>query len=155
MLIYIAGPYTNGDKLDNVARALEAADLVVTLGHVPLVPHLAHFWDMISPKDYETWLAIDLAYLAKCDALIRLPGQSPGADREVKFATEHGIHVFYGLAEFAAWLAEWVAMSEGEQAAEALEKAAALAIERINNLLPTVAEAAERLQAITWAGVDL
>jgi hypothetical protein len=36
--------------------------------------------------------------LARCDALLRLPGESPGADREVKRARELWIPV-YGLLE--------------------------------------------------------
>lgn len=112
MLIYVAGPYTQGDPATNVASALEAADQVLALGHVPLVPHLSHYWHQISPKDYEAWLAIDLAYLAACDGLLRLPGYSPGADREVEFAKAQGLPVWYGLEALAAWVVEWKALED-------------------------------------------
>ena len=36
--------------------------------------------------EYETWMEYDLAWLGACEALLRLPGHSPGADREVRYA---------------------------------------------------------------------
>lgn len=107
MLIYIAGPYSKGDTAANVAEAMTAGDQVLAAGHVPLVPHLAHYWHGISPKPYETWIEIDLAYLERCDGLIRLPGESEGADQEVRFAKEKGIHIWHGVESFLAWAREW------------------------------------------------
>lgn len=92
--VYIAGPYTQGDPVKNTRKALGVADYLQSLGFVPFVPHLSHFWHFLTPKPYETWMEWDLAWLAKCDALVRLPGLSPGADREVDRARELGIPVF-------------------------------------------------------------
>lgn len=91
--IYIAGPYTRGDIAENLRRAVAMADVVLAAGHVPFVPHLTHLWHLISPKPYETWLQLDLAWLDQCQVLIRLPGESHGADAEVAYAKEHGIPV--------------------------------------------------------------
>ena len=48
---------------------------------------------------YERWLEYDMEWLTACDALVRLPGESKGADREVARAKELGIEV-YTLDEF-------------------------------------------------------
>lgn len=93
-LIFISGPYTNGDQAANVRAAMCAGDMVIERGDVPFVPHLFHFWELVSPRPYEAWMALDLFMLARCDALLRLPGESPGADREVAHAFKLGIPVF-------------------------------------------------------------
>lgn len=100
LYVYIAGPYTKGVIATNIRNAIHAADMVRELGHVPFVPHLTHLWDIVSPRSYESWLDYDFHWLKKCDRLIRLDGESPGADREVVFAHENGIPVYAGLQAF-------------------------------------------------------
>lgn len=100
LYVYIAGPITHGDRTLNLRTAILAADVVWRAKHFVFVPHLNDTYHLVAPHDYESWLAFDFAWLAKCDVLVRLPGISPGADREVVFATEHGIPVFYGVMEF-------------------------------------------------------
>jgi hypothetical protein len=97
-LVYIAGPYSQPDPVLNTRAAIDWAEQVAKLAAVPVVPHLSHLWHLISPHDYEWWLAYDLAILARCDALLRIPGNSPGADREVEWAGEHGIPVARSLS---------------------------------------------------------
>jgi len=97
--VYIAGPYTQGDQAQNVRRAIDAAEAVMQAGFAPYVPHMSHFHHMIHAHFYETWLAIVIAFLRVCDALLRLPGLSPGADREVALARKLGIPVFYSVSE--------------------------------------------------------
>ena len=101
MKVYIAGPYTIGDVAQNVRNAVEAGDQVLKLGHIPFIPHMAHFWHLLFPGPYEQWLQWDLSWLESCDALIRLPGQSPGADREVAAAKKIGMAIFDGVKDFA------------------------------------------------------
>ena len=98
--VYVAGPYTHGDVEANVREAIAASDMLLEAGYAPYCPHMSHFWHRQHPHDYETWMALDMAWLAQCDALIRLPGESPGADREVLFAQHHNIPVYYGWSEF-------------------------------------------------------
>jgi hypothetical protein len=98
--VYIAGPYTKGDVAANVRAAVDAAEQVAKLGHFPYVPHLTHFWHLIHPHDWTFWMALDQEWLLQCDCVIRLPGESRGADDEVALAERHGIPVYYGLDEF-------------------------------------------------------
>lgn len=93
-LIYVAGPLTS-DTAAKIHRAIQVADRLLELGYVPIVPHLTHFWDIISPKPYEVWLEMDFATIRRCHALFRMAGISPGADREVNFANSNGIPVFF------------------------------------------------------------
>lgn len=96
MKIYIAGPYTKGDTAKNVRRAIYAADYVTaTLGHVAFCPHLTHFWHFVIPHDdINFWYKYDLEWLRCCDAILRLDGESHGADREVELAIELGLPVY-------------------------------------------------------------
>ena len=102
--IYVAGPYSHGDVALNIHRAVEAGDKLLRMGHAPFIPHLTGFWHMMFPQEYERWLEYDKAWLLVCDALYRLPGDSPGADREVLWAWGAGIRVFTEWHELEAWL---------------------------------------------------
>jgi len=91
--VYIAGPYTGGDVAVNVRRAMEAGDAVEATGYVAHIPHLCHFRHLHREQPYSHWMKLDLAWLEKCDVLVRLPGESPGADNEVAYADKRGIPV--------------------------------------------------------------
>lgn len=99
--IYISAPYTKGDVALNVRRAIKAADELLEKGHYPYIPHLTHFWHLVSPHDWDVWLEIDLAYLPSCDAVLRLDGESKGADIEVGAAEQSGIPIYYSLEEIS------------------------------------------------------
>lgn len=100
--VYVAGPYSKPTPTHNTNRAVKAADELLSYNFVPLIPHLTHFWDTMSPKPYEVWLAYDMAWIDRCDVLLRLPGESSGADREVAYARHarpKEIPVVYSLQE--------------------------------------------------------
>ena len=97
--VYVAGPYTNGDVAVNVRRAYETANRLADLGFAPFVPHATHFWHMLFPRPYEFWLDLDNQFLPCCAAVLRLPGESAGADKEVNLARETGIPVFFKLED--------------------------------------------------------
>lgn len=103
MKVYIAGPYTKGDVALNVRAAIEAGNELLDAGHQPFVPHLTHFWHMLFPQPYEKWIALDLVWLPHCEALIRLPGKSSGADGEVQAARKLGLAIFDSTEEFLDW----------------------------------------------------
>lgn len=98
MKVYIAGPYTKGDVAVNVARAIEAADMLLDAGHVPFCPHLTHFWHLHQSQPYQVWLDYDMEWLRVCDVVLRLDGESSGADKEVAEAEWLGKTVYYGDA---------------------------------------------------------
>lgn len=101
MLVYVAGPLSIGDKLENTLRAMAVGKQVLKRGHYPLLPHLTYFCEREGDYDL-TWaeyLEWDMAFLLRCDALLRLPGDSPGADREEALARAAGIPVFHSIEE--------------------------------------------------------
>lgn len=103
-LVYIAGPYSHPDPIVNSRETILAADRLLLEGLVtPLVPHLSLIWHLVSPKPVDDWYAYDLELLARCDALLRLPGDSVGADAEVEEATRLGIPVFAHRHEVRMW----------------------------------------------------
>lgn len=97
--VYVAGPITKGDQFVNVRNAIFAAERLRKAGFLPYVPHLSFAWHMLSPVDYESWITMGFYWLSKCDYLVRLDGESDGADREVVFAHENRIPVFNGVNE--------------------------------------------------------
>jgi len=100
MRIYIASAYSKGDVAINVRTAILAADELVKRGHVPYIPHLTHFWHLISPKDYDFWLDYDNSFLDHwAEGVLRVPSYSLGADKEMARARRLGLPVYYGLEE--------------------------------------------------------
>ena len=93
--VYVAGPYTNGYPPENVRRAYAVAERLVAMGFEPYIPHASMLWDIYSPHEYEYWMARDMAWLEQCDAIVRMPGVSPGADRECAWAVKNDIPVYF------------------------------------------------------------
>jgi hypothetical protein len=96
MYVYLSGPITHNPK-KTFFRISEAGKIHCELmrrGFFPFTPHLLSLADMIDGGiGYEDWMNYDLAWILKCDLLIRLPGESTGADREVGYAKAHNIAV--------------------------------------------------------------
>ena len=95
--IYIASPYSTGNQVTNIRNAIFAAEEISSRGFIPIVPHLSHLWDMVVPHEYEFWIVQTLELMKICDAVLRLPGKSPGADNEVAVAISIGMPVFYDI----------------------------------------------------------
>lgn len=95
--VFISSPYSSGDVAVNVKAQLDCADTLMNHGLVPFTPLLFHFQHMAHPRAYEDWLHISLEWLLTCDCLLRLNGESEGADKEVKFTIANGIKVFYSI----------------------------------------------------------
>jgi hypothetical protein len=98
MRIYIAAPYTKGDQVLNMRAAIDAAEALVAKGHTPFIPHLSAFWHLVAPHPVGFWYAYDLEWLSVCDAVLRLRGESIGADAEVITAKRMGKVVFTDIA---------------------------------------------------------
>lgn len=108
--VYIASPYTKGDVEQNVKAQIDCAQRLYEAGVLPFAPLLFHFHHQIHPRTYEAWMETDLAWLEACDFLIRLEGESEGADREVKRAQELGMPIFHtieGLLRFVETITQW------------------------------------------------
>ena len=99
MKVYIASPYLNGDKEENVMRSINAFHALAVNGHTPFAPLLGHYIDIHYKMDSDWWLEHDLKWLECCDAVLRLSGDSHGADVEVMRAERLGIPVYYSLSE--------------------------------------------------------
>lgn len=97
--VYIASAYTKGDTAVNVKVQLDMFNELATKGYAPFAPLWSHYQHIVHPLPYETWLALDLEWVKQCDVVLRIPGVSSGADREVAFAEERGIPVVYSAEE--------------------------------------------------------
>jgi nucleoside 2-deoxyribosyltransferase len=106
LLVYVAGPYSapTPEAIEaNVATAIDAGNILIDAGLDVRIPHLSHFQHARKARHYEAWMALDFRELARCDALFRVHGDSPGADREVAFAETQGLPVFHSIAEVVRW----------------------------------------------------
>lgn len=95
--VYIASPYTKGDQLENVKRQIKVAHKLIDLGFAPYLPLLCHFQHTFLPRAYEDWLKLDFEWIQACDVLLRLEGDSEGADKEVEYAKELGLRIVYSI----------------------------------------------------------
>ena len=111
-LVYVAGPYTSPDPVENTHNAiLVGMDLSKTGLAAVIIPHLSMLAHMVTPEPYQFWLDFDLDQLRHCHALFRMAGDSSGADAEVAKAHEWGIPVFTNYDELLQWLDERQARS--------------------------------------------
>ena len=55
-----------------------------------------HHYNLFEPHHYEWYMARCLEMVPRCDVLVRMPGVSPGSDRECALARENGIPVLHG-----------------------------------------------------------
>ncbi|GAA3106310.1 hypothetical protein GCM10010464_81650 [Pseudonocardia yunnanensis] len=113
LLILIAGPYRSGTGDDpalmaaNLERLEEAAWPIFRAGHVPMIgewvalPVLrgAGATGVTDPLAQQVMYPTAHRLLQHCDAVLRLPGASTGADQDVAIARERGIPVYSDLAE--------------------------------------------------------
>jgi len=113
MIILVAGPYRSGTADDPVKmaanlRRLETAALpLFRAGHVPLIGEwlALPLMEVAGSKAVGDAVYEEIAYpvahrlLPRCDAVLRLPGESKGADEDVRIATERGLKVFYRVED--------------------------------------------------------
>jgi hypothetical protein len=102
--VYIAGPIGKPEAMEqNALAALVYANRLKDVGLVPFVPHLCVWWDRHYPGRYEDWFEYVVAWLKRCDALLRIPGESPGADKEMVIARQLNIPSFYNIPDLVLW----------------------------------------------------
>lgn len=95
-LFYLAGPIGK-DPIGNMRRATLLAHKLEDrhLNLLLLVPHQLMAVNLVSPRSYERWMEYDFGIIEHCQGLLRMTGESPGADREVEFACTLGLPVFF------------------------------------------------------------
>lgn len=113
LLILIAGPYRSGtgddpQLMEKNLRSLESVALpLYRAGHIPVIGEwialpLLREAGSKRPGDSvydEILYPIANRLLSRCDAVLRLPGASKGADEDVRLAKERGLPVFQNLAD--------------------------------------------------------
>lgn len=112
-MILIAGPYRSGTNDDtslmkkNLEKLESVALPLFRKGHIPVIGEwfalpLIKLAGSTKPGD-DAWNEIQypIAHriLAKCDAVLRLEGESKGADEDVRVAKERGLPIFFQLED--------------------------------------------------------
>lgn len=112
-LILIAGPYRSGTHDDpallrrNLDRLEEAAWPLFAKGHIPMIgewvalPVLAGAGatELDDPVAEQIMYPTAHRLLQHCHGVLRLPGESRGADMDVAIAHERGIPVYHSVDE--------------------------------------------------------
>ncbi len=106
----IAGPYRHGaknedDRAQNLLRMNQCARQVLQKGHVPIVGVNAALPIIESAIDVdyeEVMTPLCQALAGKCDALLRLPGESSGADDEMRIVQSHGGRIYHSIDDIPA-----------------------------------------------------
>ena len=113
MMILIAGPYRSGthddpQKMAANLRALEAHALpLYRAGHVPMIgewvalPLLREAGSVrVGDAVYDEILyPVAGRLICRCDAVLRVPGASKGADEDVRLARERGLPVYFRVED--------------------------------------------------------
>ena len=111
MIVLIAGPVrsgTHGDERrmhENLARMEQAALGVYRNGHIPVIGEWLAFplstaagSTRIGDEISESFLyPVAHRLLTRCDAVLRIEGESNGADNDVRIARELGLAVYHTL----------------------------------------------------------
>jgi hypothetical protein len=118
-MILIAGPYRSGtdddpERLAANLRALEeAAWPVFRAGHVPMIGEWVALPVMRGagsvgvgdPVSEQVLYPTAERLLQHCDAVLRLPGASTGADQDVRIAKERGLPVYHRVEDIPGYVA--------------------------------------------------
>ena len=112
-MILIAGPYRGGTNDDpkliqkNLEKLESVALPLFRMGHLPVIGewlalpllHLAGSKKIGDSVWDEIQYPVAHRLLEKCDAVLRLEGESKGADNDVRIATERGLKIYYRLED--------------------------------------------------------
>jgi hypothetical protein len=97
--IYIASPYSVGDKLRNVRLQIDAFHILRDMRHIPIAPLTSHYINEVRERSHRDWIEYDFTIIAMCDMVIRLRPKdqngieipSTGADLEETEAKRLGL----------------------------------------------------------------
>jgi hypothetical protein len=84
-------------NMGKINEAVDAYLKLIDLGFSPFCPQLSVFCELLQPGriSYEKWLEYDFDIIKSSDAVLRIPGVSPGADRECEYARSIGVPVYF------------------------------------------------------------
>jgi hypothetical protein len=113
MVILIAGPYrsgTNGDPLriaQNLDRLESFALSIYRAGHIPVIGEWVALPLMKQAGSLKLGDEISEQYLypvasrllERCDAVLRIEGESKGADEDLRLARERGLQVYWRMED--------------------------------------------------------
>jgi hypothetical protein len=113
MMILIAGPYRSGTNDDPAKMAANLKHLesvsysLFRAGHLPMIGEWVALpiWRVAGGSSVGDALYEEILHptahrlLERCDAVLRLPGASKGADNDVKIATERGLPVYHSIED--------------------------------------------------------
>ena len=113
LIVLVAGPYRSGTNDDpaliarNLDRLEQAALGVYEAGHVPLIGEWVALPVAKQAGSTRVGDAIAERYLypvahrliQRCDAVLRIEGESKGADQDVRIARARGLPVYYSIED--------------------------------------------------------
>ena len=113
LTILVAGPYRSGTNDDpalmqqNLEKLESAALTLFRAGHIPLIGEwlALPLLKMAGSKKPGDEIYQEISYpvahrlITKCDAILRMEGQSSGADNDVKVAQQLGLPVYYHIED--------------------------------------------------------
>jgi hypothetical protein len=113
LVILIAGPYrsgTNGDPLriaQNLDRLESFALSIYKAGHIPVIGEWVALPLMKQAGSLKLGDAISEQYLypvasrllERCDAVLRIEGESKGADEDLRLARQRGLQVYWRVED--------------------------------------------------------
>ena len=130
LIVYISGPISKGNLAANINQGTAAFLRLVKAGLAPICT----MWSVYAKECLEftssamfnlpvkvmcqatvtgndqmshaDWMGVDLTFVEVSNCILRLPGESVGADAEVAHAKSLGIPVFYTETELLQWAAE-------------------------------------------------
>jgi hypothetical protein len=119
LMILIAGPYRSGTGDDpallaaNLNALEEVAWPIFRAGHVPMIGEWvalpvmrgAGSTGVGDPVSEEVLYPTAERLLQHCDAVLRLPGASTGADQDVRIARERGLPVYERVEDIPGYAA--------------------------------------------------
>ena len=113
LIILIAGPYRSGTNDDPqlIAKNLDKLESfalpIYQAGHIPMIGEWVALpiIKQAGSKSLSDKIASEFLYpvasrlLQRCDAVLRVEGESKGADEDVRIARQRGLPVFHSVSE--------------------------------------------------------
>jgi hypothetical protein len=112
--VYIASPYTQGNKEELVLLQIQAWHVLRDMGYYPIAPLLAHHLNLYRQRPHGEWLEYDLETIKGCQVVVRLYPRdnfnvripSAGADLETDEAKKLGLE-YYEFDSVEQMQREW------------------------------------------------